>query len=85
MTYKKILRNGIAMTVAVGLFSGVPINAMAADLNELQKQQQDIQNQRSAIDSHIDEKDHEVSVLERKQQTTAAELESLVKKYHGNK
>ncbi|MBC1935807.1 peptidoglycan DD-metalloendopeptidase family protein [Listeria grandensis] len=79
MTYKKILRNGIAMTVAVGLFSGVPINAMAADLNELQKQQQDIQNQRSAIDSHIDEKDHEVSVLERKQQTTAAELESLVK------
>ncbi|MBC1474680.1 peptidoglycan DD-metalloendopeptidase family protein [Listeria grandensis] len=79
MTYKKILRNGIAMTVAVGLFSGVPINAMAADLNELQKQQQDIQNQRSAIDNHIDEKDHEVSVLERKQQTTAAELESLVK------
>ncbi|MBC1604984.1 peptidoglycan DD-metalloendopeptidase family protein [Listeria rocourtiae] len=79
MTYKKLLANSLAITVAVGLFTFVPTNAKAADLNELQKQQQAIQQQRSNIDSHIDEKDHEVSVLERKQQTTAAELESLVK------
>lgn len=79
MAYKKLLVNSLAITVAVGLFSTVPTNVKAADLNELQKQQQAIQQQRSTIDNHIDEKDHEVSVLERKQQTTAAELESLVK------
>ncbi|WP_411814715.1 murein hydrolase activator EnvC family protein [Paenilisteria weihenstephanensis] len=74
-----MIRNSIVATVAVGLFSGVPINAMAADLSELEKQQQEIQQQRSNIGSSIEEKDHEVSVLERKQQTTASELESLVK------
>lgn len=79
MAYKKLLVNSLAITVAVGLFSTVPANVKAADLNELQKQQQAIQQQRSAVDNHIDEKDHEVSILERKQQTTAAELESLVK------
>lgn len=79
MTYKKLLVNSLAITVAVGLFSTMPTNAKAADLNELQKQQQAIQQQRSTIDNHIDEKDHDVSVLERKQQTTAAELEGLVK------
>ncbi|MBC6309103.1 peptidoglycan DD-metalloendopeptidase family protein [Listeria sp. FSL L7-1582] len=79
MAYKKLLVNSLAITVAVGLFSTVPTNVKAADLNELQKQQQAIQQQRSAVDNHIDEKNHEVSILERKQQTTAAELESLVK------
>ncbi|MBC1913505.1 peptidoglycan DD-metalloendopeptidase family protein [Listeria booriae] len=79
MTYKKLIRNSIIATVAVGLFSGAPVNVLAADLNELQKQQQELQQQKANIDESIHEKEHEVSVLESKQVSAAAELESLVK------
>ncbi|MBC1273562.1 peptidoglycan DD-metalloendopeptidase family protein [Listeria booriae] len=79
MTYKKLIRNSIVATVAVGLFSGAPVNVLAADLNELQKQQQELQQQKANIDESIYEKEHEVSVLESKQVSAAAELEALVK------
>ncbi|MBC1562906.1 peptidoglycan DD-metalloendopeptidase family protein [Listeria booriae] len=79
MTYKKLIRNSIVATVAVGLFSGAPVNVLAADLNELQKQQQELQQQKANIDESIHEKEHEVSVLESKQVSAAAELEALVK------
>ncbi|MBC1372212.1 peptidoglycan DD-metalloendopeptidase family protein [Listeria booriae] len=79
MTYKKLIRNSIIATVAVGLFSGAPVNVLAADLNELQKQQQELQQQKANIDESIHEKEHEVSVLESKQVNAAAELEALVK------
>ncbi|MBC2317327.1 peptidoglycan DD-metalloendopeptidase family protein [Listeria booriae] len=79
MTYKKLIRNSIIATVAVGLFSGAPVNVLAADLNELQKQQQELQQQKANIDESIHEKEHEVSVLESKQVSAAAELEALVK------
>ncbi|MBC2021470.1 peptidoglycan DD-metalloendopeptidase family protein [Listeria booriae] len=78
MTYKKLIRNSIIATVAVGLFSGAPVNVLAADLNELQKQQQELQQQKANIDESIHEKEHEVSVLESKQVSAAAELEALV-------
>ncbi|WP_376701338.1 murein hydrolase activator EnvC family protein [Listeria booriae] len=74
-----MIRNSIIATVAVGLFSGAPVNVLAADLNELQKQQQELQQQKANIDESIHEKEHEVSVLESKQVSAAAELESLVK------
>ncbi|MBC1491576.1 peptidoglycan DD-metalloendopeptidase family protein [Listeria booriae] len=79
MTYKKLIRNSIVATVAVGLFSGAPVNVLAADLNELQKQQQELQQQKANIDESIHEKEHEVSILESKQVSAAAELEALVK------
>lgn len=79
MTYKKLIRNSIVATVAVGLFSGAPVNVLAADLNELQKQQQELLQQKANIDESIHEKEHEVSVLESKQVSAAAELEALVK------
>ncbi|WP_376701294.1 murein hydrolase activator EnvC family protein [Listeria booriae] len=74
-----MIRNSIIATVAVGLFSGAPVNVLAADLNELQKQQQELQQQKANIDESIHEKEHEVSVLESKQVSAAAELEALVK------
>ncbi|WP_376699445.1 murein hydrolase activator EnvC family protein [Listeria booriae] len=74
-----MIRNSIVATVAVGLFSGAPVNVLAADLNELQKQQQELQQQKANIDESIHEKEHEVSVLESKQVSAAAELEALVK------
>ncbi|WP_376698022.1 murein hydrolase activator EnvC family protein [Listeria booriae] len=74
-----MIRNSIVATVAVGLFSGAPVNVLAADLNELQKQQQELQQQKANIDESIYEKEHEVSVLESKQVSAAAELEALVK------
>ncbi|WP_376701314.1 murein hydrolase activator EnvC family protein [Listeria booriae] len=73
-----MIRNSIIATVAVGLFSGAPVNVLAADLNELQKQQQELQQQKANIDESIHEKEHEVSVLESKQVSAAAELEALV-------
>ncbi|WP_391524810.1 murein hydrolase activator EnvC family protein [Listeria booriae] len=74
-----MIRNSIVATVAVGLFSGAPVNVLAADLNELQKQQQELQQQKANIDESIHEKEHEVSILESKQVSAAAELEALVK------